>query len=346
MEVDPDRGGLRSWLTPPLSQSAYPSPEAARREVADLAARHAHLVHAREIGRSTEGRPIEALRLRGPGVADGGPRLLVTAHIHAVEYVGSYVARAVMRRLLEGYGSTPEATRLLDGCEVWFVPLLNPDGAERVWRRRGRSGWGQARFTANGVDPNRNFPFDPVPGRGGWNSGRARPGSPWYRGPHPLSEPECAALARLAKAMRFAAAVNFHSFGCVVYMPEPEGEEAERARHAFAVFDGPFQERQAWHRYRPVPEKHDTIVGQLDAFLHGAFGTISVTVEVSRPGWHLLAPRKLGNVFWLSNPPDPERWAENDAPATIAALQALLDRTGGRPCTPSEPHLADRVPDA
>jgi hypothetical protein len=335
---------MRDWLTPDLAESAYPSPAGARREVEQLAERFPQLVHRREIGRSTEGRPLEAFRLRAPGGDDGGPALLVTAHIHAVEFVGSFVARATMRRLLEGYGSDPEATRLLEGSEVWFVPLLNPDGAERVWRRRGRSGWGQARFTANGVDPNRNFPFDPVPGRGTWNTGRNKPGSPWYRGPRPLSEPECEALAKLAATMRFAAAVNFHSFGCVVYMPKPAGQDAERARRAYAVFDGAFQERQIHRRYRPVPEDHAAIVGQLDAFLYGAFGTISVTVEVSRPGWHLLSPRRLGNVFWLSNPPDPHRWAENDAPATVAALAALLDRTGGRPCIPTEPHLADRVP--
>ncbi|MGH0038587.1 MAG: M14 family zinc carboxypeptidase [Myxococcota bacterium] len=335
---------MRGWLTPDLAASAYPSPDEARAEVSDLASRFPSLVERREIGRSSEDRPLEAFRLRAPGRPGGGPALLVSAHIHAVEFVGSYVARRVMRLLLEGYGSDADATRLLDESDVWIVPLLNPDGAERVWRRRGRSGLGQARFTARGVDPNRNFPFDPVPGRGGWNSGRSKPGSPWYRGPKPLSEPECAALARLAAECRFAAAINFHSFGCVVYMPEPAGDDAERAARAFAVFDGPFQERQRHRRYRPVPEKHAAIVGQLDAFLYGAFGTISVTVEVSRPGWHVLSPRRLLNVFWVSNPPDPERWADNDAPATVAALLELLDRTGGRPCTPTDPHLADRIP--
>ena len=115
------------------------------------------------------------------------------------------------------------------------------------------------------------------------------------------------AVARLARRERFCGAVNFHSFGGVVYLPAAEG--SERARHALAAFQGPFQSRQRFLRYRPVPERSATITGQLDAFLLGAFGTPSATVEVSRPGLALLRPGRLPNVFWIANPPDPARWA-------------------------------------
>ena len=128
-------------------------------------------------------------------------------------------------------------------------------------------------------------------------------------------------------------------------MPEATGPDADRARHALGVFDGPFQDRQRNRRYRPVPERSASIVGQLDAFLYDAFGTLSVTIEVSRPGWWVLAPDKLFNVFWISNPPDPARWAENDVPAAAFALVELLGRTGGTTCWPVRPELADRIPD-
>ncbi len=332
-------------LYPDLAESAYPSPAEAEAEVDALVGAHPALATCEEIGRSREDRPLRVLRLRGGDAPEPRPRLLVTAHIHAVEYVGSFAARALLRLLLEGYGLDPRASALLDRAEVWVAPLLNPDGAERVWRRRGRGGFGASRFTAGGVDPNRNFPFVERPGRGAWNSGRGRPGSPYYRGPHPLSEPECRALAGLAARERFCAALNFHSFGCVIYMPEPHGADRERAARGFDVFRGPFQDHQRHRRYRPVPERPEAIVGQLDAFLYGAFGTLSVTLEVSRPGWHLLDPRKLVNFFWWSNPPDPARWADNDAPAALAALHELLERTGGRPCAPAEPELAEGLPD-
>jgi hypothetical protein len=267
----------------------------------------------------------------------------VTAQIHAVEFVGSFVAREVARRLATGYGRSREVTALLDRADVLVAALLNPDGAQRVWRRGGFCTLRGARFTARGVDPNRNFPFVPLAGRGGWNTGRDRPGSAYYRGPQPLSEPECLAVARLAQRERFCGAVNFHSFGAVVYLPAAEG--SEEARRALAAFRGPFQSRQRFLRYRCVPERSTSITGQLDAFLLGAFGTPSATIEVSRPGLALLRPGRLPNVFWIVNPPDPARWSDNDADAAILALAELLARTSGRPLAPTQPELAKQIAD-
>ncbi len=338
---------LRAFRRRDLGASAYASPEAAEAEIDALVREHPALCTIQEIGRSSEGRPIRALRLRPAGaVAHRGaerPRLLVTAHIHAVEYVGSFVARDVARRLAAGYGRSEEVTALLDRADVFVVALLNPDGAQRVWQRGGFCTLGGARFTARGVDPNRNFPFVTLPGRGAWNTGRDRPGSAYYRGPHPLSEPECLAIARLAKRERFCGAVNFHSFGGVVYLPAAEG--SAEARHALAAFQGPFQSRQRFLRYRPVPERSTAITGQLDAFLLGAFGTPSATIEVSRPGLALTKPGRLPNVFWIANPEKPARWAENDADAAIFVLAELLERTGGHPCARTQPELEKQVPD-
>ncbi len=330
----------------------YPSPDEAEGDLARLAACHPSLCERSELGRSTEGRPITLLRLHGARPSPAGPvaaepparpRLLVTAGIHAVELIGSYVARAVANELLEGYGRDPGGTDLLDRADVFVVPHLNPDGAARIWRGGGRSGLSGARFTSNGVDPNRNFPFRAAPGRGGWNTGSARSGSPYYRGSRPLSEPECLALATLCRRERFCAAINFHSFGGVVYLPSVLGGDTEKASRALAVFSGVFQARQRHRRYRPVPERSAKIAGQLDPFLLNAFGTPSVTVEVSRPGVALLHPKHASRIFWWANPPDPSRWAANDVPATIAALHELLERTGGDPCTPAQPELAEGI---
>ena len=55
---------------------------------------------------------------------------------------------------------------------------------------------------ARGVDLNRNFPL-PAPQQpvwfdfDGWRTGSDDPSNPFYRGEHPLSEPESAAIAGL-----------------------------------------------------------------------------------------------------------------------------------------------------
>ncbi|MBI3784278.1 MAG: hypothetical protein HY270_12855 [Deltaproteobacteria bacterium] len=321
----------------------YPAPEVADAEIVELAQQAPALCRLEVIGRSTEGRPLHALRIAAPASAGERPCLLVTAHIHAIEFIGAYVARAVAQRLVGGFGTTAHITDLLQRAEVWVVPLLNPDGAARVWSSAGWTRLGSARFTAQGVDPNRNFPFVETGGRRGWNSGRDKPGSAYYRGPHPLSEPECLALARLCKRQRFCAAVNFHSFGGVIFLPEVRGPDSTKARHVLGTFEGPFQEHQSLRRYRPVHERSAAIIGQLDPFLLYAFGTPSVTVEVSRPGSYVLLPWNLLRIFWWANPMRPDAWVENDAGATIHALIELLERSGGEPCTPALPELAKQV---
>jgi len=340
-------GTLYGWLARGLTTGPYPSPDDAEREMAELAQRRPEICAGEEIGRSTEGRPIHAFRLRGVHAGEPAaprPQLLVTAHIHAVEYIGSFVARALARRLVDGYERIESITTLLDGADVWMVPLLNPDGAARIWRRGGWGRLGRARFTATGVDPNRNFPFVPTAGRAGWNSGSTTPGSPYYRGPQPLSEPECLALARLCARQRFCAAINFHSFGGVVFMPQVLGPDADKAARVLAVFRDTFPSRQRHVRYRPISERSAKVIGQLDPFLLHAFGTPSVTIEVSRLGAHVLAPWRTFNIFWWANPARPERWVDNDAAAAIDALLALRDRSGGTPCIPAHPELAEQVP--
>lgn len=325
-----------------LTRGPYPAPDDAEREVATLASQRPDLCVRVDLGRSGEGRALTAWRLRAPSVsaAPPRPRLLVTAQIHAIEFVGALVARELMRRLVTGYGRDEAATRLLDAAELVIAPLLNPDGAARVWRAGGRVRLSRARMTARDVDPNRNFPFAAELAAGGWDAASPRPGSPYYRGPHPLSEPECAALAALAARERFCAALNFHSIGAVVYLPEPAGPDAARARHVLATFEGPFQSRQRHRAYRPVWHRRARTLGQLDAFLLDALGTPSVTVEVSRPRADVLAPWYATRLFWWANPPRPGRWLENDVDAAIFALGELLARSGGAPCAPAHPELA------
>jgi protein MpaA len=82
---------------------------------------------AHQLGRSYEGRPIEAVHVRGDG-----PRVLVVGCIHGDECEGVEVTRLLER-------SRPHA-------DLWLVHQLNPDGYAA--RRR---------TNAHGVDLNRDF---------------------------------------------------------------------------------------------------------------------------------------------------------------------------------------------
>ena len=128
------------------------------------------------IGRSVRGRPIVARRTGDPGA---GFDVLVVGSIHGDERQGHRIVRAVRR-------ANPDGIR---DVNLWTITTVNPDGAAAHTRKN-----------AHGVDLNRNFPtgFDPSLD-GGYESG-----------PHPFSEPETRAVARLSKRVRFDLAVWYH----------------------------------------------------------------------------------------------------------------------------------------
>lgn len=115
----------------PVDFRHYPSPEEINRFLADLEQAHPQLVERYTIGRSWQGRPIEALRLGRRDLpeplADRAITLIDAQH-HARELVGAQVALYNAWHLLAGYGTDPVATRLLDTRVIHVIPSVNVDG--------------------------------------------------------------------------------------------------------------------------------------------------------------------------------------------------------------------------
>ena len=116
----------------------------------------------------------------GAGTApDPEPRVLVVGSIHGDEREGHEVIRRLRR-----VRSTVDAA-------VRAVKTVNPDGVEA--RTRGN---------AHGVDLNRNFPYR-------WRAAEP-PGSDYYQGPEPASEPETRATMRLIRRVEPSVTIWFH----------------------------------------------------------------------------------------------------------------------------------------
>ncbi len=133
--------------------------------------------------------------------------------------------------LLNDYGTDPQVTDWVDNTEIWFVPLVNPDGHSAVtdsislyWRKNGRDLNGNGvlyEYECNdwhlcnteGVDINRNYDFN-------WETGGSAVPWEWdYRGEHPCSEGESQAIRHLALRERFTLSVSYHSYGEYVLYP-------------------------------------------------------------------------------------------------------------------------------
>jgi protein MpaA len=134
------------------------------------------------IGRSVRGRAIVA-HVIGP---DSAPRkILLVGCIHGNECAGIAILTAL------------ERLRAPTGVQLWLVPDMNPDGHAADTRQN-----------ADGVDLNRNFPFQ-------W---QAISDATFYSGPRPESEPESRAAVRLIRRIRPAVTIWYHQHEDLVDM--------------------------------------------------------------------------------------------------------------------------------
>jgi protein MpaA len=149
---------------------------------------------AERIGRSVEGRAIAVERVGDPSAAR---TVLVVGSVHGNEPAG----RAVVRRL--------RGARVPPGAQLLLVEDVNPDGSARGTRQNAR-----------GVDLNRNASVR-------WRR-LGPPGSTFYPGPRPFSEPETRAIRRLILRERPQVTVWYHQ--ALDLVDPPESGDAAAAR--------------------------------------------------------------------------------------------------------------------
>jgi len=294
--------------------AGYRSPDERERALDVLAASSRAEVHL--LGNSLDGRPIRAARV--PCTGRSGRALLVCAGIHGPEYIGTEVALGFLERV--------RALDLVDHADIWVVPSLNPDGYERTWAREGTGTLHELRANARGVDLNRNFPL-PAPQRqvwltfGGWRTGSDDPANPFYRGAAPASEPETAAVVKLAAEVPFDASVSLHAAAGMLLPPCVASASNASAYRALCAA---LSRAQPHTRYRrAASSKLDLFTGEQDDHLHHGHGTWSITIE-HYPLWVDVKRFFQPNLFRRFNPPDPRRWVDNDVPGIAAYFRAAL----------------------
>lgn len=183
------------------------------------------------VGRSVEGRPIQARVIGAPvSFADDGRsrrRCLIIAGIHGDEPEGLTAVNEVVE-VSHRHSSRWTTTILLD---------LNPDGTAHQTRRNAR-----------GVDLNRN-----------WPASNFRPHR--SHGPNPLSEPESLVGHRLIESFRPALVVVLHSStsGPFVTFDGPAAHLAEVFADAASTADRPWRVRASMGY--PTPGSLGSLLG-------------------------------------------------------------------------------------
>ncbi|MDP2722906.1 MAG: M14 family zinc carboxypeptidase [Bacteroidales bacterium] len=149
------------------------------------------------------------------GINEDEPEILYTGVHHAREPISVQSLIYYMWYLLENYESNPDIRFLVDQTEMYFVPVVNPDGYEYnhmsypagggLWRKN-RCDNGDGTF---GVDVNRNYSY--MWGFDDYGSTPITYGET-YRGASPMSEPENRNLRQFCVEHEFQIALNYHSY--------------------------------------------------------------------------------------------------------------------------------------
>jgi hypothetical protein len=174
------------------------------------------------LGNSFEGRAIYFLKISdNPGIQENEPQVMYTAIHHAQEPASLHQLIYFMYYLLENYGTDPEVTYLVDNTELYFIPVVNPDGFVYNEQQNPNGGGTHRKnrhtsLFSDGVDLNRNyatyFDYDEI--------GSSSIGfHPWYRGDAAFSEPESQATKSFMESHNIIIDVNWHAYGNMIIYP-------------------------------------------------------------------------------------------------------------------------------
>lgn len=189
-----------------------------------------NLITARtSIGNSIENRDLWMVKISvNPSTAEDEPQVLYTALHHSREPQSLMTILYTMWYLLENYNSNDEITQLVNSREMYFIPVVNPDGyvynrqiaasGGGLWRKNKRDNNNDGEFEPDidGVDLNRNYDHN-----WGYDDQGSSPDmeSLTYRGTKAFSEPETEAIRQFVNGKNFKTVLNYHTYGNYLIHP-------------------------------------------------------------------------------------------------------------------------------
>lgn len=136
-------------------------------------------------GVTKQGRNLYVLKISTGG--ENKPRLMLTAATHGDELITTEVLFNLTGELLKGYGSDARLTKILDGRDIYIIPVVSPDSFEARQRY------------VQSMDPNRSYP--------------------WPDEPNNKTVDVIQSMMDLTNKMKFTGSLDLHAYGKLVMYP-------------------------------------------------------------------------------------------------------------------------------
>ncbi len=226
--------------------------------------------------------------------SEGEPQILYTAIHHAREPNSLAQLLFYMWYLLENYDTDAEVQSIVDNTELYFVPVINPDGYlynEKI-DPNGGGYWRKNRFNGHGIDNNRNYDYyidgDPNDGVWGGEGTSSNPSDGNYHGTAPFSEIENQAIRWFVEQHNFVMTFNNHSSGDLLLYPFGYTSNAQTPEND--LFEGITDELVSQNGFNNILSSElYPAAGNSDDFMYGTIGThdkiYSMTPEIGSSFW-------------------------------------------------------------
>lgn len=280
----------------------------------------------------SEGRDILAIKISdNVAFEEDEPEVLLLGHMHGNEMPSTEILLQLVENITDLYGIDARITELVDGRQIWILPVANPDGMEYSlnvdWWRKNRHDNGDGTF---GVDLNRNFNGsengDPLGAWGGDGASHDTT-SANYCGEYAFSEPETQAIRDLVLAHDFRIAADYHSAADWLmwawgYTPDPAPDNAEMVAIGmeYVSYTG-YIATQSYDMYVTTGDTVD--------WMYGGSNIYAYCIEVN--AWYtytLTLGPTLERYLLVSD--DFKAAAEADLAENIAGALFLIETAGDR----------------
>lgn len=228
----------------------YPTYQQVQEQMKAWEQTYPQFVKLEQYGSSTSGYPLLALKVTDNVNEDENePSVLLTAATHGDELITVKVMLAIMKKIIEGNGASNEISQLVNNREIWFIPVVSPDG---YTKRQRYVGW---------TDPNRDYP--------------------WPQDPQHKSIPCIQGLRDLFTQHNFDASVDYHASGRMYMYPWAYTKQSPSKTQDFD-FIAKGMAKYNGYIYGQISKVIYIAQGSSCDYYHWRHNTTSLAVEVGR----------------------------------------------------------------